>query len=168
MTTDRDVEPDAQIDVTFWIREMGFQRPFSWLVCEERIYPVCAPHYLAGRAPERPDDLIGLNLLHYLDDHRDRMTWDEWFRALGVATRPIVAVDTFHDHQLVLQAALSGTGIALGWSFSTQLLRQAGLLVRPIAAEVVTGKAYFLVASPRASTSAEIGTLVDWLRAEAA
>ncbi|MCV2866399.1 LysR substrate-binding domain-containing protein [Albidovulum sediminicola] len=169
VTTDRDVEPDTEIDLTIWIRERGFQRPNSWHLCDEVIFPLCAPGYLADTPRiDTVQDLARHRQLHAFDRFRKRMSWAEWLAAVGAEAEPTEPDMVFNDYQLTLQAALAGEGLALGWSLSSALLVQAGLLMRPLPAEVRTGNAFFLIAAPGAAITEELGTLVAWVQSRTA
>lgn len=163
VTTDRDIEPDSEIDMTIWIRDRGFQRPNSWYLCDEVVFPVCSPTYLADKPPiDTVFDLTGHRQLHAFDRFRKRMNWAEWLARVGVQTEETQPDMMFNDYQLTLQAALAGEGLALGWSLSSALLVQNGLLVRPLPVEIRTGSAFFLIAAPGAALTEELGTLVAW------
>ena len=62
-----------------------------------------------------------------------------------------------------MQAALAGEGVALGWSFSSQLLLRNKLLIKPVGDEVRTGRAFFLIADERSAKNEKLEMLVDWL-----
>lgn len=84
VTTDRDVEPDSQIDMTIWIRERDFDRANSWYICDEVVFPVCSPGYLAGKpAIETAADLPNHQLLHSFDAFRRRIGWNEWLGSVA-------------------------------------------------------------------------------------
>lgn len=162
LTTDRDAEPDAEVDMTIWIRPRDFQRPGSWWLCDEVVFPVCAPGYAASHpALTGPDDLRHHRLLHAFDRHRRRISWNEWMVKAGsepLATEPAMI---FNDFLLAIQAALAGEGIALGWNMSFELLLRNRLLVRPLSTEVRTGNAFFLIGPPEPSDDAS--KLIQWL-----
>ncbi|MBK5571618.1 LysR substrate-binding domain-containing protein [Ensifer sp. SSB1] len=168
VTTDRDVEPDHQVDMTIWVRQRRFERPNSWYMCDEIVFPVCSPAYLASKpSMHSVDDLAGHRLIHSFDPHRKRMGWSEWLGMLNSASSVIEPDVVFNDYQLAIQAALAGEGVALGWALTTDLLRRDKLLVRPLAVELRTQSAFFLIANERSSKSAAMQLLVEWVVEEA-
>ncbi|WP_411036930.1 LysR substrate-binding domain-containing protein [Shinella sp. BYT-45] len=168
VTTDRDVEPDHQVDMTIWLRPRNFERPNSWYMCEEVIYPVCTPSYLASAPPLKSvEDLARHQLIHSSDPHRKRMGWSEWLGIFGVASAEAEPDLVFNDYQLAIQAALAGEGVVLGWAITTHLLRRNRLLVRPLMEELTTENAFFVIANERSSKTEEMKLLVDWVVEEA-
>lgn len=167
VTTDRDVEPNAEIDMTIWVRDRGFQRSKTWFICDEVVTPVCSPAYLATRQSiNSAADLSGHRLLHSFDAHRKRIGWNEWFALIGAGSVQAPPNIVLSDYQLVMQAALAGEGIALGWNFSADVLLQNKQLVKPLDTSVRTGAAFFLVANERRSELEKMKILVNWFLAQ--
>ena len=78
---------------------------------EEEFGPVCSPT-LAQRCPlTRPEDLHRHTLLH--TDTR-RHAWHEWLHVTGVAGIDPTAGQHFETFYFLLQAAVSGFGVAIG------------------------------------------------------
>jgi len=112
--------------------------PDRFLLFPEIVIPVCAPGY-AKRLAESADWLANATLLH-LDDvpagphqpqrHATRWyRWSEWLEAAGFS-RPIRGPQLrFNNYTLVLQAAIAGQGVALGWRPLVEPLLAAGQLV---------------------------------------
>lgn len=168
VTTDRDVDPDFEIDMTVWLRERDFRRKNSWRICGEVIFPICSPLYLSKAPPiASVADLHDHPLLHSIDQHRKRIGWSEWLTEIGAETPDLVPSLVFSDYQLAVQAALAGEGIALGWSLTTQLLLRSNLLVRPLTEEVATGNSFFVITNKSEEPSEEMKALVRWIVAEA-
>ena len=167
VATDRDIEPDHEVDVTVWVRPRDFDRTNSWFICDEIIFPVCSPAYLlAHAAPKSVDELVRHQLIHSSDAFRKRMSWPEWVALAGgdaSETKPNIV---FNDYQLTLQAALAGEGISLGWSLTAQQLLNNRLLVRPIATEIKTDRAFFLLSNEDAGKNKKCKVLVDWFLAQ--
>lgn len=164
VTTDRDIDPDHQVDMTIWLRSKKFKRSHCWILCDEVVFPVCSPSYLVNSGPiNATEDLIEHRLIHSSDPHRKRMTWGEWLDELGHPFSDVEPELVFSDYQLAIQAALAGEGVALGWSLTTFLLRSNKLLIRPLMDEVKTENAFFVVANERSSKLPGLNELVEWL-----
>lgn len=169
VVTDRDIEPDHEIDMTMWVRPRNFARPNSWFIADEIIFPVCSPSYLQTHPKlETVDDLNRHKLLHSTDPFRRRMGWAEWVELAGGDATRIHPDIVFSDYQLTLQGALAGEGISLGWSLTAQQLLKNRLLVRPIDTQIRTDRAFFLLASEDATRNRQCRTMVDWFLAETA
>lgn len=163
LTTDRDIEPEGEIDMTIWIRPRELKRERSWYLCDEVVFPVCSPAWLAAHGPlDGMADLHRVRLLHATDRHRRRLTWNEWLTAAGAEPLAAAPAMIFDDFLLAIQAALAGEGVALGWNLSFDLLLRNRLLVRPLPNEVRTGNAFFLLAAEGAERSEAMETLVAW------
>lgn len=167
VATDRDVEPDHEVDVTVWVRPRDFDRPSSWFVCDEIVFPVCSPSYLLSHpTPKTVGDILHHQLIHSSDAFRKRMSWPEWVELAGGDPTCIKTNIEFNDYQLTLQAALAGEGISLGWSLTAQQLIKNRLLVCPIPFEIKTDRAFFLLASEDPVRNKRIKPLVDWFLAQ--
>ncbi|ESY86413.1 hypothetical protein X739_12060 [Mesorhizobium sp. LNHC220B00] len=167
VATDRDIDPDHEVDVTVWVRSRDFERSNSWFVCDEIIFPVCSPGYLLSHpTPKVVEDLVHHQLIHSSDAYRRRMDWSEWVELAGGDASGIKPNIVFNDSQLTLQAALAGEGIALGWSLTAQHLVKNRLLVRPLPTQIQTERAFFLLASDGISKNKRCKTLVDWFLAQ--
>lgn len=96
----------------------------------EEVMPVCSPEYLRGRdAPAQPADLLNETLLILDDDHPDWMGWGEWLYRFGIeldSPRRSVMVNSY---PALLQAAIAGQGVALGWRHLVDEFLAAGTLV---------------------------------------
>ncbi|MEM8816902.1 MAG: transcriptional regulator GcvA [Pseudomonadota bacterium] len=135
---------------------------------DESVTPMCSPRLLQGGtgAP----DLAGLTLLH--DDSlafdASAPDWSSWFAAAG---QP--AADTSHgprfgqpDH--VLQAAIDGAGVALGWRFLARDDLTAKRLVAPFETSLPLGSAFYLVFPEGYASRPKLNIFRDWLLQEVA
>ena len=67
-------------------------------------------------APLPASVLAELPLLHLRPEHRSRwFDWDGLFRALGIAAVPTPGALRFDNYTLLIQAAIAGQGVAIGW-----------------------------------------------------
>ncbi|MEM7139673.1 MAG: LysR substrate-binding domain-containing protein [Actinomycetota bacterium] len=142
----------------------GFDR---WHLATETIYPVAA-RGLAGAGAWGVDRMFDeLPLLHLDERYRPRMDWTTWRDAVsGQGDVPTGA--HFSDYTLVLHAAMSGQGVALGWHHIVEPLVAAGQLVRLTDAIVTTERPFEVLARADRPLSAAAAALRDWLIEEAA
>ncbi len=108
---------------------------------------------------ESPEDLLSLPLFH----HRDRSGWRQWFEAQGVAARKELPGTLFEDANVLLQAALSGRGVALGVLAFVRDELASGHMVQPFAKSVDPGEAYFLSYRPSAVSDEAVAAVKDWM-----
>lgn len=138
-----------------------------WLLMEEEVLPVCSPAYLAVHGDlDSSADLSGHTLAHLSGSIR--IPWTRYLAEFGYPTLGGSRSLTFSDYSLVIQAAVSGRGIALGWwhVVSHELLQ--GMLV-PAASKVLrTGRSYSLVATSRRALRKPAALVRDWLLDEMA
>ncbi|WP_419307219.1 LysR substrate-binding domain-containing protein [Chromohalobacter israelensis] len=133
----------------------------------DEIFPICSPGYLA--AQPRPITLASLPehcLLHHEADPPDWFEWDSWLRAMGNFAPALGNGMVFDSYPLVLQAALAGHGIALGWRRSAEHLIQSGQLVRPLSMSLPLDNALSVYTRHSAQPRAETLALLDWLQRE--
>lgn len=168
-TTDRDVDLVAE-GLSMGIRRGDGNFPNYEMIrlAEEEIVAVCSPRYLKEEGPVRTaEDVLRHRLIHLDEPYRPRPSWGDWAMALGLAA-PAVPREGVHlnDYALVLQAALEGDGIALGFRHVTQELVEVGRLVEPVEAAVSTGHAFWLVWPRGAELSDEASAFRDFVCSE--
>ncbi|WP_343565109.1 LysR family transcriptional regulator [Kiloniella sp. b19] len=119
---------DSEVRVTFGSK--AHVSEVAQLLIPEGVVPVCSPYFRAryeGRSDE--DFLSSAELLH-LEAHSPRwLVWDDWLSWQGVKRRTSQSDVHLNTYSMVMQAALSGQGIALGWSGLVDDLLEAGVLV---------------------------------------
>lgn len=132
----------------------------------ERIYPVCSPAYLAGRAlPLAAEEIAQLRLLH-LNDHSPKrwFDWDDWFSAMGAEAPPRHQGLVFSNYQTALQAALFGQGVGIGWVPLVDDLIQSGSLIRLTDQPLSSSRGYYLVQPSRPQgRHVHADTVAAWL-----
>lgn len=135
----------------------------------ERLFPVCAPSLLQHGPPlERPEDLARHTLLY--DDVADiggsPPTWDYWAQEVGVSLPKPTRVRRFGQSNMVVQAAISGFGVALGREPLVIDALTDGRLLRPFPGLIPSQFSYWIVCPQGALKSARIAALRDWLHDE--
>ncbi|GLU31575.1 LysR substrate-binding domain-containing protein [Trinickia caryophylli] len=129
---------------------------------DEEVFPVCSPDYLDGRLVS-PAELLEHTLLTHEDRQRPWMSWDEWLELNGVimAKKPkIIAAN--HYPQLV-QMAVYGQGIVLGWNRLIDQYLEKRQLVRATRETATHGGGYYIV-TPHERTMNRAATLFTrWL-----
>ncbi|WP_175946288.1 LysR substrate-binding domain-containing protein [Caballeronia sp. BCC1704] len=134
-------------------------------ICHEEIFPVCSPSYLA-RAPElrSAQDLASCTWLWLDESDRDWVSWADWFRRVGIApVKPRNKIN-LNNYSMVIQAALAGQGVALGWGNLVDPYLKDGSLVRPVP-ETLQTEGQFLVLEPSGphERRKSVGSFRDWL-----
>jgi DNA-binding transcriptional LysR family regulator len=74
----------------------------------------------------------------------------------------------FDNYTLLIQAAIGGQGVAIGWRYLVDNLLAQGLLCRPVAETVLSRSGYYVVLPQRKRRGVLIRQFVDWLMEEQA
>ncbi|MDX1737214.1 MAG: LysR substrate-binding domain-containing protein [Alphaproteobacteria bacterium] len=138
-------------------------------LCESDVRPVCSPLYLNnGHKITSPEDLLGEFLIDF--DYVIDSTWRSWFEFSGMDSKNIpkspakLSLDAYTS---LVNAALTGQGIALLGSPLVDMYLDAGLLVCPldIPAQKLAG-AYYLVVPEGAEPCFAVQKFKTWLIAQ--
>jgi len=132
----------------------------------DEVFPVCSPHYLAAGQALGVGDLSGYALLHHSATPPHLMEWDSWLRAVGHTLEGNAKGTVFDSYPLMLQAAVEGHGIAMGWQRTAGRLIENGALMRPCVESVALPDALSVFRQQGAGDSAEVRALVEWLAEE--
>lgn len=131
------------------------------------VSPVCAPavqQVMAGLP--LAEALAGLTFIREHHDNYD--DWDLWLAAAGLDGFTPSRELRFVDYSMAMAAAVSGHGVALGYSGYIDRELAAGLLAYPFDLRVSTGKGYYLVYRRERLADPRVEAFRDWVRAEAA
>lgn len=127
---------------------------------DEQLLVVCSPGYrVAARRLNAPADLVGATLLRH-----PLLDWRAWFGAAGLAEPPPDDGPLFDDAMMMLEAAVSGAGVALMVALLAAPYLAAGTLVEPFALRV-PDKAFYAIATRDNLERPEVRLFVRWLQA---
>lgn len=133
------------------------------------LFPVCSPSYLERHAcPRTPHDLLGTTLLHIDEPNSQDAEWSVWFAAMGIVAPPLGGGLRFNNYPLLIQAALNGQGVGLGWGHIIGDYLTSGQLVRPMASVRRLKPAFYLAVASHQPLSPTAQIFHDWLLAETA
>ena len=136
----------------------------------EIVVPVCSPTFYAQQGLSgHAADLRTLALLHLESAEPQRwLLWDGWFAAHGLRSAGTGHDLTLNNYPLVIQAAMAGQGVALGWAPLVDALVRGGQLVAAVAAPLRTARAYFLVEPNTRRNSEALHRFRSWMVQECA
>lgn len=158
----------SDIDVAIAFGDGRFKHGEAHLLFREEVFPVCSPQLLKGRPlPLAPAALVELPLLHLRPESRSR--WFDWtgvFRAYGLAATPGAGALRFDNYTLLIQAAIAGQGVAIGWRHLVDELLAQELLCRVCVGEVRSEFGYYVVLPERKRRQRLTQQFVDWLQSE--
>lgn len=147
--------------------------PATWpnyhaaLLAPEVVNAVASPAFIDQHGmPDTMAALAQLRLIHLEEPARVACDWKEWFESAGYEYRPQSRPLTINDYVLVIQAALAGEGVALGWQHLIERQMASGALV-PVSSHVFETGTDFYVIWPRSrELSLPARKVRDWLLAQ--
>ncbi len=166
---DKDVDLEYQ-NVSLGIRRGrgGWTGYDSVNIAREEIFAVASPAYLQSHArPKTVEDLLDHQFIHLEEPFRPRPTWHDWFASFDIDFVDRGEGLRLNDYALVIQAAMAGEGIAIGWRHVTEALIRKRLLVPVLAQSWVTGEEFHLIWSNRTELSESAQQVRDWVIEEA-
>ena len=137
-------------------------RYHRWALAPEIIFPVCSPSYLHARGKlDHRGDGAG-HVFLWLTDHATNKWTKDWG---NVANRGISkgVWHEFTDYAVILQAALAGEGIALGWISVVSSALLKGTLVPASDLMISTGQNHSLIAPRSRPLRPVVVDIIEWL-----
>ncbi|TXI00879.1 MAG: LysR family transcriptional regulator [Rhizobium sp.] len=165
---DRGAPASGDIAVFFGTRdEFG---PAATLLLPEKVVPICTRGFAERHGPfTDPSQLASTTLVH-LDSEMPSpwFDWESYLAAFGIARDAYAGRGDlrFNTYSLVVQAALSEQGVAIGWMGLVDSLLAARTLVTAGPMLEAPERGYWLL--PPASVNPEAEQLAQWLLSEAA
>lgn len=176
--------PDIDLRIHASVRDLDLEEegiplgirggdPAAWpnyhaaLLAPEIVTAVASPAFIEAHGmPRDVGELAQLRLIHLEEPARVACDWREWFASAGHEYRPQSRPLTINDYVLVLQAALAGEGVALGWHHLIERQVASGALV-PVSPHVLETGSDFHVVWPRSrELSIPARQVRDWLLAQ--
>jgi LysR family transcriptional regulator, glycine cleavage system transcriptional activator len=130
----------------------------------EVVVPIASPQFadqLGLDENTSPETLLSSALLHMDDGDQPWLSWTGWFAHFGLKLLTPYGQVLFNNYPMVIQQAIAGRGIALGWQTLIDALIADNILVA-ISTAVSTKNGYYLTSSDSAPQE-EIGRLGNWL-----
>ena len=133
----------------------------------DEIFPVCSPGYLANsEIPFTTGQLIKHRLLHHKAHPQDWLTWDDWLEKLGIGIRVGFEGSVYDSYPIMIQSAIEGHGVALGWKQTTKRLIKSGLLVTPFQETLELKEGLSVYQHPNCKQRPAVDNFVQWLQHE--
>nr|WP_298136345.1 LysR family transcriptional regulator [uncultured Pseudomonas sp.] len=169
ITSERDLGAlPSEIDVAISFGDGRFKHAEAQLLFAEEVFAVCSPGLLKDRPLPLPvEALVELPLLHLRPESRSRwFNWTGLFQAYGIAEAPSPGSLRFDNYTLLIQAAIAGQGVAIGWRHLVDELLAQKLLCRVCAEVTHSAYGYYLVLPERKRRQRLTQAFVDWMQAE--
>ena len=137
--------------------------PLMFTAADE-VFTVCSPAYFDARQPLSLTELQSATFLHHSSQPPHLMEWDSWLQVFGQTVAVNARSATFDSYPLMLQAAVEGHGVAMGWRRTASRLIESGALVRPCVESVHLPEAISIYRHQGAGDRPEIAALLGWLQ----
>lgn len=169
VTSQQSVTPDqADVDIALLFGNgHDISAPTRQLFTEQ-VIPVCSPSLLERyRTEAHQVQLTDLPLLQLEAEHSALwFDWPELFVRLNITSPPREPELMFNNYTLLLQAALSGQGVAIGWSPFIEPMLTSGALVALTDTPLQSANGYHIVFPSNRAVSPLVLEFVDWMMAE--
>jgi LysR family transcriptional regulator, glycine cleavage system transcriptional activator len=136
-----------------------------WQLTEEIVLPVCSPDYLSRYGGLDANSDLSRHVLAHLSG-TTRIPWSRYLTDFGYPSPHDSHSMTFSDYALVVQAAVKGRAIALGWWHVVANELAQHTLVPASHHQLITGDSYFLVAPGERPLRKSVTLVRDWLLEE--
>lgn len=150
---------------TFW---PGYD---AWRLTEEKIFAVCSPAYHREAGPlVDAEQLLRTTLIHLEEVRRPCVDWRQWLGQVGVtSTHELPRGLRINGYAMVLQAALQGRGVALGWRSIVQPLLERQELICLFDGDlaVQTSRGFHVLVPQSRPLCPATSKVRDWLISEA-
>ncbi len=151
------------IDIGFRYGHGNWPGYKSTYLFDVEAFPICSPEYLKNAGPlNSPSDLMNHTLLHLHGHHADE-NWSWWMSEFDLELPTTIRSFGFDSYASVIQAALDGQGIFLGFSQILDNMIGKGLLVRPIEHACMTSFSVYLIVPNGKTLTPNVKKFADWI-----
>jgi DNA-binding transcriptional LysR family regulator len=162
---DRESElSDSQFDAAVRVSNASWSSYDATPLFAEQVMPVATPALAAQLNLDQDssaNDVLAAPLLHMDATDRPWMSWTDWLQSFDLSLTPGRRRVEFNNYPTVLQQALAGRGVALGWSKLVEDLVADNLLC--IVGPVATSDRDYQLTWPTRRAGAALSALRDWL-----
>ncbi len=133
----------------------------------DEVFPICSPQYLSdSQFPMTLSNLKSHHLLHHKVYPQDWIDWDDWLQRLGSDVRVGYSGTVYDSYPMMIQAAIEGHGIALGWKQTTDRLLESGSIVKPFEESLYLESGLSVYLNPQCAMRPEVEAVLEWLQEE--
>jgi LysR family glycine cleavage system transcriptional activator len=152
------------IDLSVRFGNGDWPETVAHLLFAEEIVPVASGSYVESLAAvTRPSDLLDKTLLHARADDKTWFDWRQWFQHFRVTMPANLPGPVFDNHLMMMQAALAGSGIALGWIGTASEQVRRGQLVELFPERIDAHGGVYLVSREAVTWNKAASRFADWL-----
>lgn len=132
---------------------------------QEEVFPVCSAGFLKQYAPlEQLSSLAAVPLLTLTADQRQHwLDWPTYFKQMGGTPHGQSSELDFNNYTLLIQAAIAGQGVALGWRGLVEDMLERGMLVGLKHLSLATPNGYGIIDANPNDNGVGKRTFLDWI-----
>ncbi|HHI82903.1 MAG TPA: LysR family transcriptional regulator [Rhizobiales bacterium] len=130
-------------------------------ISDEKVLAVCSPDYLSEHGSIANQRRFSGHTFIQFGDYP--LNWDRFFETSGLRFPGPERQLAFSDYAAVVQAAVQGHGVALGWNSITACLLLDGSLVQASPHIVRTGRSYDIITHSPAPVRPAVDEVRNWL-----
>ena len=156
--------PESDVDMAIHYGEASWPDSLLDLLMYEKIVPVCSPSYAKSMSITQPSDL---NRVKFLHQSRRPDVWPDMLASLGLQNINPLHGPRFDQFAMVIEAALTGLGMAAIPTFLIDRHLASGELVQPFEASMRSRHAYYLVYPEAKRNWKSIRAFRRWIVAQA-
>lgn len=139
----------------------------SYPLLEEVIMPVASPEFLRQHSIRKVEDLCNVPLLQLATHHSPLMDWRQWLPNQAL-DKPIPTLVRFYStYSTLLDAAIYGHGVALGWKYYVAEALVRGDLCAVLPLRKTSRLKEFLVVNRQHVSKPHVMRTCEWIRAYA-
>ncbi len=133
----------------------------------DNVFPVCSPSYLDAESLPLPlDQLSDCHLLHHRIHPQDWVDWSVWLGQVGLDRQLARKGSMYDSYPMMMQSALEGHGLALGWFRTVERYLESGELIRPLGEAVFVPDSLSIYLPQGTNENPGVSELLDWLKQE--
>lgn len=156
---------DGMVDVAIAFGEGNWPGCVAEKLLPEQVIPVCTQAFKETKGLDQIAAWADIPLIHLERPNPVRwLGWDDWYSSHHWPIHHQGHDVTFNNYPLVIQGAMAGQGVALGWVPLVQDLLQHGQLVRAYDEPLETERGYFIVLREDTRLAGYIKLFRDWIR----
>lgn len=164
------IDESSSVDISDFDIEVRFgsgnwNDGISYPLLEEVIMPVASPGFLRQHSIEKIEDLCSVPVLQLANHHSPLMDWRQWLPNLELDKPIPTLVRSYSTYSTLLDAAIYGHGVALGWKYYVAEALERGELCPVLPLRKTSRLKEFLVINRQHVSKPHVMRTSEWIRA---
>ncbi len=162
--SEQEVEMNERADIDIAIMFASHPPDNSMLLFKEQVFPVCSPGFYQQKGGINSHKALSeLPLLKLTEQNNAQwLDWERFFKGRRSKVKPVESVMAFNNYTLLVQAAIAGQGVGLGWGGLVDDMLTSGMLVALNDFQLTSNAGYYAVQSNTRRKGAS-DQFIDWL-----